>query len=207
MCIDFHTHKAKNKHDIQNYFPEENPAIGNFSIGIHPCFITDNWQYQMQMVQQKSLLLNCKAIGECGLDKTATTPIELQTQILYEHIFLSENIKKTLILHCVKAFSEIISIRKKMKPTQTWIIHGFQKNEKIALELIQNGFILSFGKAILHNELLQNILSKIGTNFLLETDNASVSIEEIYKKVADIKAITLEELECIQQKNYTTIFS
>lgn len=207
MFIDFHTHNPKYQYDIQNCYPFDTPPMGNFSIGVHPWFIPHNWQEAIEQVYQKSQLPNCKAFGECGLDKNSLTPLSEQVLIFEKHIAFSEDIKKPVIIHCVKSFAEIISVRKKKQPKQTWILHGFDKNNIVAHELIKHGIKLSFGKSVLYKPNLEAILLGIkNSDFLIETDDSDIPIEIIYQKIAEIKNISVEELQQIQQENYNLIF-
>lgn len=199
MYLNIHTHNAVNQGDIQNYFPQDTPLSHYFSIGIHPWFIAENWDLQMQEVIKKSQSENCKLIGECGLDKNVLTRLDIQTAVFEQHILLSEEIKKPLIIHCVKSFSEVIALHKRFAPKQMWILHGFQKNEQIARELLKNNIKLSFGKAILYKiELQKLVFSLSDTDFFLETDDSSIKIEEIYEKSAQIRNISVGKLKKIQ---------
>lgn len=204
VFVNFHTHNAKNQYEIQNCYPNDVPPLGAFSVGIHPWFLSENWQNEMALVWEKSKLENCKAIGESGLDKNIhLEQIKWALPVFKEHIFLSKSLQKPLIIHCVKSFSEIISIRKKEKNSPLWIVHGFQKNEKIAQELLQNGIQISVGVAVLHNENLQKIVAKLApSNFFIENDNSLISVEIIYQKIAEIKGISVEALQQIQQENF-----
>ena len=171
---------------------------------IIPWFIKDKWQEQLNNVMKYSILENCKAIGECGLDKNINTDFSLQKQIFKAHITLSENIKKPLIIHCVKSFSEVIAIKKEMRPQQLWVLHGFRKNITIANELIKNNIKLSFGKALLEDEKLQNILATLSIeNFFLETDDADICIQKIYQKASEIKGISVEDLNLLLSQNFS----
>ena len=74
------------------------------------------------------------------------------------------------------------------------VIHGFNKKESIAKDMLENGFYLSFGSSILQNLSLQSVLQKTPLDKLfLETDDAKVDIEEIYNKAAMLKGITVEQ--------------
>ena len=66
---------------------------------------------------------------------------------------------------------------------------------------------MSFGEAILKSTRVQEAISVISMDtFFLETDNAEVSIHEIYQKISDIKQVTLQELQEQLQTNFTHIF-
>lgn len=67
------------------------------------------------------------------------------------------------------------------------IIHGYQKNEILAKSLVNQGFMLSFGKAILHDVSLQNTMKTIGIEHVfLETDDSPISISTLYHATAQI---------------------
>ena len=50
-------------------------------------------------------------IGECGLDKVWGPTLDIQEASFRRHIELSEKHQKPLIIHCVKAYNEIIAIK------------------------------------------------------------------------------------------------
>lgn len=112
---------------------------------------------------------------------------------------MSEKYKKPLIIHCVKAYSELLEIHKKENPKQPWIIHGFNKNKVLAQQLIDKGFYLSFGVALLKSKKLQaNLKNTPLSQLFLETDdNTTQSIEEIYTFVSDL--LQLEQIELEKQ--------
>ncbi|WBX74775.1 TatD family hydrolase [Tenacibaculum pacificus] len=159
------------------------------------------------MYQKKLLHKNCYAVGECGLDKLSKVNYTLQISIFKEHIKLSEEFKKPLIIHCVKAFQDILRLKKELKPTQKWIIHGFNKNSQIATDFIKNDCFLSFGKALLTSTKLQEVFLKIPLeNIFLETDENTIKIACIYKKASDIKNIEIEKIEQNIHQNFNKIF-
>lgn len=61
--------------------------------------------------------------------------------------------------------------------------------------LLSKGFYLSFGSALINNLTLQKTFEELPlSSIFLETDNASVDIQKIYEKAAEIKNISLDEL-------------
>ncbi len=148
---------------------------------------------------------NCKAVGECGLDKRIETSIEIQKKILIPQLLLAEKYKKPVILHCVAAYQEIIEIKKELKLTIPMVIHGFSKNSQVAESLIKNGFYLSFGKYLLLNLELENVLKTIPLNQLfLETDMIDQTIFEVYSKAESVLNI---DLKPIIEENYNRVFN
>lgn len=209
--FDVHTHKkslSESVFSIENKYPNSTDFTNSFSIGIHPWFI-DKKQISRELliVEEKLNNKNCYAIGECGLDKISKTDFELQKFVFKKQIKLSEQYKKPLIIHCVKAYQEIIELKKDLKSTQIWILHGFNKNLQVAESLLKNGIVLSFGEAIIKNTKLQEVLSYIPTSsILLETDNAGIDIQEVYTKVAEIKNIEVVALQNQIHKNFKSFF-
>ena len=86
------------------------------------------------------------------------------------------------------------------------IVHGFNKKRNIADDLQNAGFYLSFGKAVLQNVYLQQILADFPiSRMFLETDDADFEIEELYQKTSELKSISMENLENQIQENLRKI--
>ena len=86
------------------------------------------------------------------------------------------------------------------------VIHGFNKKESIAKEMLDSGFYLSFGSSIMQNLSLQSVLQKTPLDKLfLETDDAKINLEEIYNKASHLKEITVEQMVKIIEENKAAI--
>ena len=109
MIHDLHTHHypdTPNTAIVQLTTDTPSPLSGHYySVGLHPWSISEDWRTQMAKVAVIALHPQVLMLGEAGLDKKkGTAPIELQMEVLREHIRLSELLHKPLIVHCVKAF-------------------------------------------------------------------------------------------------------
>ena len=211
VFFDVHTHKKaslENVFSIENTYPNSINFINPFSIGIHPWFINkDTIEEEFLIIEEKLQEQNCLAIGECGLDKITVVEFELQKIVFRKQVQLSEKYKKPLIIHCVKAFQEIIAFKKEIQPNEVWILHGFHKNLQVAKSLLKNGIVLSFGAAIINSTKLQALVLEIPlASILLETDNDAKEIITIYKKVAEIKNIEVAVLQQQIEQNFNNIF-
>lgn len=202
--FDFHHHKKNISNGIYNVDVEKIPPDFYFSAGIHPKDIRSE-HIDTQFEWLKSVINdNCFAIGECGLDALVSIDMKTQEEVFLRQIQLANEVKKPIIIHCVRKFYEVISFRKKSE--QAMIIHGFNKKQSIADDLLKNNFYLSFGKAVLYNLSLQNTLKTVPLDQLfLETDNDDFSIGELYQKVSEIKKISLEQLHQQILENLETI--
>ena len=191
--FDFHHHDADRKSGIYNLkFNEEIPEIF-FSAGIHPKSLSDGLEKQLIWLQEISVAENCVAIGECGLDGLIDVDEESQEKAFQAQIEIANSVKKPLIIHCVKTFSQLLQFRKMSKVPM--IIHGFNKRKTIGDDLLKNGLCLSFGKSVLYNVNLQDFVKHLPIeNLFLETDSADFEIKELYQKVADLRNMRLEDL-------------
>lgn len=212
--LDIHTHQTAVKtgvksiqslsltNDIFLAMPKKKPI----SIGLHPWYATlDKLELQMKYLTVLAKQANVKLIGECGLDKLKGDSIENQILILGEQIKLAEELRKPLILHCVKAFDELIALKQQLKVKVPMIIHGFNKSEELGKQLLAKGFQLSFGASVLKDSSSISKLIENTDDFFLETDDSETSIEEIYHAVAKIKKITVDELKAIIFANWSKL--
>lgn len=202
--FDFHHHKNNNLTGIYNMNYGEIPPKSLYSVGIHPQNIKTNLLEEQFAWLQQNITDNCFAIGECGLDALVKIDREVQENVFLRQIIISNEVKKPLIIHCVKKFYEVISFKKKAE--QAMVIHGFNKKQSVAEDLLKNKFYLSFGKAVLYNLSLQNTIKTVPIEKLfLETDDADFEISELYLKVSEIKKISIEQLQIQVKENLETI--
>ena len=224
--VNIHTHY--NNHIDNNEFVEiQNIDVDNivnvdvshfYSIGIHPWKsqqTTDNGQQifyqQTQKLMESGCLgdLNFLAIGECGLDRVCDVDFEIQKEVFIKQIELSERIAKPLIIHAVRTYPDIISIRKETKAKQVWIIHGFQGNEQSAEQLLRYADIyLSLGDVLFKNEArAKRLLQVIPTDKLFfETDVAERKISDVYEKAVLLSGVEMDKLRNDIFNNFVKIF-
>jgi len=192
--FDIHTHKAK-ENAVVNLMPIDVQNIDwqntnlQFSIGIHPLFI-ENADEQLKIVSQCLSHSQVKFIGEIGLDKRFENLNE-QQNVFERQMQLAEDFKKPVIVHCVRAINEVLAIAKNF-PSVKLIFHGFRGKPQLAKQILNAGYFLSFGEKSL---LSADTISFVPQNkIFVETDESEISIEEIYRKIAEIKGISVHEL-------------
>lgn len=152
------------------------------SCGLHPWYIHDNWREEIDVMRDEVSMDKVVAVGECGLDKTVSTSLDLQKEIFIEQVSVSEQIGKPVIIHCVKAFDELLAVHKYMAPRQRWLIHGFRGKPEQAKQLMAKGMLLSFG----HQYNVSTLLYVLSTtkSLFLETDASHLSIRHVYDQIA-----------------------
>jgi TatD DNase family protein len=151
-------------------------------------------------------LQNVVAVGEAGLDKVCTTDFVLQQTVFSAHIQLANELQKPLIVHCVRAHAEAIQLLEKNKVKVPVLFHGFTKSKELALQLMAQGYYLSFGHGLMKNNLRAVFAALPLDQLLLETDNSSASIEEIYTLAAKAFQIDEESLSLQLSKNAAKVF-
>jgi TatD DNase family protein len=198
--LNVHTHRKPSGAEefvIRNAF-SRNPSShlpSNYflSFGIHPWFSKQSNEQEFDHLETIVQNKNCLAIGECGIDRSKGPNIELQLQTFKLQIELANRLKKPMILHLVRSYSDILKISVSIKVP--WIVHGFRGNEQQANTLIGNGARLSFGAALLKDEKLQGLMVKTPVDRLyLETDVSHERIQTIYQAAAVIRKLPVDSL-------------
>lgn len=208
--LNFHTHQLSNDEeciDILNIRQgEKNPlSYKMYGYGIHPwdSFLETQLELTNEVINDKKLIY----IGETGLDKLKGAELHVQIEIFKQHIHASEQWEKPLLIHCVRCFNELVHLYKEHAPKQKWIVHGFNGSPELAKQLRKVGFMLSFGIAIMNkNSKAAHSLHAVSEDhFLLETDNADIPIQEIYRTAADIIQMDMKDLKKIVLDNFSKI--
>lgn len=207
MICDIHTHHhpATPGTAIVQLTPDAFlPQPGHFySVGLHPWSIRDDWRTQMAKILVMALHTHVLMIGEAGLDKkNGSTSMETQMEVFREHVRLSELIRKPLIIHCVKAFDELLAIRKEMKATLPWIVHGFRGGVEQWQQLTRAGLHISIGK---HYDatLMKHLIPQ---QFLIESDDTT-EIDLVYNLVSNDTGIEGDDLARQVAENIHLLFT
>ncbi len=198
--INIHSHKSEreNEQNIRNLFLSDYSKDTNCSLGIHPWYINlDTVNDDLKLLNQLAKENNVLVIGECGLDKLVDIDLTIQEKIFKEQIKIAELNQKPIIVHCVKAFDDLIRIKKECAVSVPMIVHGFNNNKQIAEQLLKNGFYISFGKALLkEGSNASKVICGIPIErIFLETDDADILIKTIFDKASQLKSIGIDELK------------
>ena len=193
MFVDIHTHidnQSVIKIVSENF---EEKVLKTW--GIHPWDVRHfdwseaKWEKPLEMTE-------AFAIGEVGLDKAHKETFDRQIEVFEEMIKISENLRKPVIVHCVRAYSEIIEMRKKTKATMPWVIHGFNSSVETIRQLLKYDIYISLGEVLYRNENQAiKILKDIPMDRLfLETDVSGMDIKNVYAKAAALMGCEMDFL-------------
>lgn len=175
-------------------------AVGKFSVGLHPWYIKpESIDEDFAQLEKLARQPNILAIGECGLDRLINLEMSFQEEVFIRQIHLAESLQKPIIIHCVKAYSELIALKKKLKPRIPMIVHGFNNNTQICQQLINHQFYISLGSALLNPEsnASKNILTIPIKQLFLETDDKNCFISTIF---AHASTYLTEPVEVLQEQ-------
>ena len=209
--VNIHTHHnhIDNKEFIEIYNIDVDSHVNVdvtffYSIGIHP------WKCQHTTVNSSMAQWSNgpMVIGECGIDRACGIDIDVQKDVFIKQIELSEQHNKPMIIHAVRAHSDIISIRKETKAKMPWIIHGFQGNEQIVTQYLRHNIYLSLGNVLFKNERRAVELLKIipSERLFLETDDSERSIVDVYERASVLSGRSLDDLRSDIFNNFVKIF-
>jgi TatD DNase family protein len=211
--IDFHTHQFKSESFIQilNIFSQDLPIPENeifYSTGLHPWHLgIVNAEESMSLIEHTAVQKNMLVVGECGLDRSIATDFTTQEYYFRKQIGIAERHSKPLVIHCVRAFPELMKLKKETRSLVPWIIHGFQGNRQTALQLISHHFYFSVGEPLLTNDRKKEILAYLPLDRLfLETDDSITPISKIYALASEILNIDKEALDNIILQNFKHLF-
>jgi TatD DNase family protein len=174
------------------------------SVGLHPWHINKyNLTTCTDLLMDVVNLNNVFAVGEIGIDRSIDVPLSTQTQYFEAQLNIARAVQKPVIIHAVKSYSDLMPFLKKTKVP--FIFHGFTGNIQQAKEMLKYNAYFSFGKSLLE-EKYQDVLAQIPNDrFLLETDSAKISINQIYDLAAKAKAIEVDELKSLVFNTFAAI--
>ncbi|NDW19516.1 hypothetical protein D0T53_11425 [Dysgonomonas sp. 216] len=173
----------------------------SFSCGVHPWY-SENAEPQLKFLSEIAGDSRIVAIGEAGYDKLKGPELSIQQHVFEYQISLSEKLKKPLIIHCVKAWDELIASKKKFNPKQAWIIHGYKGKPELTKQLLAHGFMFS-----VNDKFNIDSVKVIPLNMMFcETDTHDISIESVYEILADALEMPIENLTEKLENNIARTF-
>jgi TatD DNase family protein len=214
MYFDHHTHisgQPSIASEITNIFSidasnfedlgkiSEITSMGHgFTIGLHPMsynFMT--FEHVSRIIHQNRD--DILGIGECGLDTRIAVPRQHQIELFTAHAEMAREMHLPLIIHCVRSYDDIVHLHQRLKPSNPWIIHGFNRSESIAIKLLDQGILLSIGKELLDpGHPISNFFKKIAEYpFFLETDGKDIAIQTLYQQASNMLDMSIEAISTI----------
>ncbi len=192
-------------------------------MGLHPCYVKDNYKDELAIVADWLSKDKFYAVGEIGLDyywDLAHT--EQQKEAFAYQIDLALQYNLPIVIHSRESTQDCIDIvRSKQNGKLNGIFHCFGGTIDEAKQIIDLGFYMGIGGVVTFKKsTLPDVITAIGlSNLVLETDapylapvpyrgkrNESGYIPLIAEKIGDTLQMSREEVARITTANAEKIF-
>ncbi len=213
----------RNTIDGMLYLADKWPAHCMPMMGLHPCYVKENYKEELAIVADWLAKRKFYAVGEIGLDYYwDVTYKEQQKEAFETQIDLALQYNLAIVIHSRESTQDCIDIvRKKQNGQLKGIFHCFGGTMEEARQIVELGFYLGIGGVVTYKNgippaIIQEMLL---TSLVLETDapylapapyrgkrNESSYIPVIAQKIADIKNISIEEVATVTTANAEKIF-
>jgi len=214
--INIHAHRSADSAEewvlqnllAQSYPPATTDPQSAWSVGLHPWDLEKtDLDSALKKVQQASANPRVMAIGEAGLDATISTPADLQERAFAAQVEIAEATDLPVIIHAVRRYQELIGFVQTHRPAVPMIIHGFRGGTQLAGDLLKFGFLLSFGASLLQSEKVAAAFRELPVGkFFLETDASELPVAEIYNRAAQLRSVSVSDLQVQQLDLFAEIF-
>ena len=193
-------------------------------MGLHPCYVKENYQEELAIVEGWLTKRKFAAIGEIGLDYYWDKTFAKEQQLVFEkQMQWGLDYGLPINIHTRNAMGETIEMVKPFaKKGLKGIFHFFSGSKESAEQIVEMGFLLGLGGVLTYkNAGVAEAVVDIPMEFLvLETDapylppvpyrgkrNEPAFMIEVAKKLAEIKNIPLHEVGEITSGNAERIFN
>ena len=163
------------------------------------------------------------AIGETGLDYYYEhSPKKLQREFLSRYFALAKKVDLPVVFHCRDAFEDLFAMGDEQFAGRKAVLHCFTGTLEEAKGCLDRGWLVSFSGIITfkRSEALREVVKFVPLDRLLvETDtpylapqsrrrkqNEPSFVIETAEKIAELKGVSLEEVERVTSENARQFF-
>jgi len=200
--------------ELAKKYPEVKATLGIFPIDAIQLSKKELDEQIEKIRKNKDKVL---AISEVGIDLKESNNLKTQEEIFQKFINLAIELNKPIIVHSRHAELECIEILEKSNYKKI-IMHCFCGKKKLVERIKNNNWYFSVPTNVNNSEQFQNMIKNIPLSQLFcETDspflhplkqenNEPANVLYSYKKIAEIKNISLEEVEKEIENNFEKLF-
>lgn len=172
-----------------------------FSAGIHPWYIPARTDEALAELDSLASCPSCVAIGEAGLDKLASASMDVQCGLFRRQALLAAAHGLPLVVHCVRAWGELLALRREFPQELVCVVHGFRGKPELARSLLDKGFWLSFGFRF-HP---QSLALCPPDRLFLETDEDPRPVDGLYRTASALRGCCPEDLATQCRENLANL--
>ncbi len=195
--------------ELEAKYPEHCFAM----MGLHPCSVKEDFEKELQIVEDWLGKRKFVAVGEMGTDLYwDQTHFEQQQEAFRLQVAWAKKYDLPIVIHCRDSFQETVDLLKPLKkenPNLKGIFHCFTGSVADAEQVIDLGFLMGIGGVATFKKAgMDQVLPQVDLKHLvLETDspylapvphrgkrNESAYIPKIAQRVAEIKDLPLEQI-------------
>lgn len=201
----------------------EHPAFWA-TVGVHPhnaSAVEESTYEQLRALAQRDKVV---AIGEIGLDYHYNfSPREVQLEVFRRHLEIARDLGMPIVIHTREAWSDTASLlRQEWPPALGGVIHCFTEGPAQAEEALELGFHCGLGGVVTYPkaETLREAVRLLPPDrILLETDapylaplphrgkrNEPAFLVHTAQKIAEIKQLSVPDLDAITTRNFARLF-
>ena len=204
--------------NLKNKFPDNIFLMS----GLHPCYVNENYEFELDQVKMFIDKNDIVAVGEIGIDlHWKKDNLDLQINIFKEQIDIANQYNLPVVIHSRESLTEILKVLKNKNVNCGGVFHCFTGNIEDAKQIIDLGFKLGIGGVVtFKNGKIDKFLNQIDIkNIVLETDspylaptphrgkrNESSLTDLICKKISEIYQLSYAEVAQITTQNSIEIF-
>ena len=210
---------TQSMYDLEKAYPENIFLM----MGLHPTYVKDNFHEELQHVESELAKRKFYAVGEIGIDLYWDKTRLKEQQFAFKHqIQLAKKYQLPIVIHCREAFDEIFDVLESEKSDDLYgIFHCFTGTFEQAIRAMSYNMKLGIGGVVtFKNGKIDQFLHEIDlSHIVLETDspylapipyrgkrNESAYVVNVVKKLAEIYAISTDEIATITTQNSKDIF-
>jgi TatD DNase family protein len=178
-------------------------------MGLHPCYVKENYMAELDIVKQWLQKRKFTAIGEIGLDYYWDTTFAAEQKIAFEtQMQWALDYDLPIAIHTRNAMGETIEMVKPFaKKGLKGVFHCFSGSNESAKEIIKMGFYLGIGGVVTYKNagVAEALIDIPLDSLMLETDapylppvpyrgkrNEPIFMKEVAQKIADIKQVDIQ---------------
>ncbi len=189
------------------------------SVGVHPSDCEGLSEEDIITLKKMSEHPKIKAIGEIGLDYYYDdVPKDVQKKWFARQIELAKEVDLPIIIHDRDAHGDTMDMLKSLNANKVGgVLHCFSGSREMAREVLDLGFYIAFGGTLTFKNARKTleVAEYVPTDrIVIETDspylapvpmrgerNNSILMQYVAEKLAEIKGVSVEEIEDITFRN------
>ena len=192
-------------------------------IGIHPCYIGQDFEKQLAQVENWLTKHSFVAIGEVGIDLYRDKTYQAQQEEAFDiQLSWAKQYQLPVVIHCRAGMPIVFKwLEKHQDGNLRGIVHCFNGNEQEAERIASLGFYMGIGGIVtFKNAALEPVIASIPLSHLvLETDapdlaptphrgqrNEPAYLLHIAEKLANIKKVSVAKIAQVTTANTIEVF-